>query len=619
MGNGINVCNVPLGSQGYVTSFLTSKAEVVASNIRRISKELANYANEAWCLLFYSSAAQWQYWIAHAYPCDTRGPSTIVDEALIQAATAATGVDFAGSEISRKRLRLPARLRGAGLRSLVETTNAAFIGSVNQALPRFLDHVDSAGERVAGFFPSLSSWFGAGSFDAHREDQRYARYLLSGLAGARELETAWNAMRTEAGNARISDADCVLKHEAEGARGSQRELTFTVEGRRYEQLEIDISALPLTEEASTYLRVAWSSCDKNSAIWVTGIPTQHYRAGTAEFREICATYFGMPSPIASAHAGQGIFGKNGRPRGTCDQFGLKLSSLQLDNRWNDGHDEVKFAIARGLEILGVGVEAEAHNIFTSCVPPHARAAAGRFMRGQRPDGGRGVRQGLIPDLKINLSKLVDGAASTEALGEVKMVHCGRTGNNPVGGSTYPTRGGGNVLLGRCRAVQQRAARIQLERNADARKIDEKFCGTAQGAEGPVLQRLRSFGPIVDLVVGHFGEWSKGIERLLAAAVDDAAPRMSALLDARTIRDSKGRCAWLFRREVAWAALNVNAKLRLERAGFVGWDAHTANSRRAERERRDESRRATCAWASAAFDRAREGPFAQGRFPFPRAR
>ena len=95
----------------------------------------------------------------------------------------------------------------------------------------------------------------------------------------------------------------------------------------------------------------------------------------------------------------------------------------------------------------------------------------------------------------------------------------------------------------------------------------------------MLQRLRSFGAIVGLVVGHWGEWNDGLERLLSAAADDAAPRMRALFGARTTRDSKGRCAWLFRREVAWAGLNANAALKLERAEFVGWDARTANERR----------------------------------------
>ena len=31
---------------------------------------------------------------------------------------------------------------------------------------------------------------------------------------------------------------------------------------------------------------------------------------------------------------------------------------------------------------------------------------------------------------------------------------------------------------------------------------------------------------------------------------------------RSERDSRGRCAWLFRREVAWAVLNANEKPKL---------------------------------------------------------
>ena len=88
-----------------------------------------------------------------------------------------------------------------------------------------------------------------------------------------------------------------------------------------------------------------------------------------------------------------------------------------------------------------------------------------------------------------------------------------------------------------------------------------------------------------------------------AAADNAAPRMRALFGARSKRDSKGRCAWLFRREVAWAGLNANAALKVERAGFVGWDARTAGDRRAEQARREQARRAACEWASAGYDHA----------------
>ena len=126
--------------------------------------------------------------------------------------------------------------------------------------------------------------------------------------------------------------------------------------------------------------------------------------------------------------------------------------------------------------------------------------------------------------------------------------------------------------------------------------------------------MRSYGPIVGAVVGHFGEWNDGLERLCAEASKDrdAAPRMCALFGARTARASQGYCARLFRSEVAWASLNANAKLRLERAEFVGWDARTAGANRAQQAKADYAQRERCAWAAAA------GASRQGRCSGERA-
>ena len=279
-------------------------------------------------------------------------------------------------------------------------------------------------------------------------------------------------------------------------------------------------------------------------------------------------------------------------------------STKLDDRWTRAHDEVKDAIAHSLDHLNVNYMCEVLGLFSPVIPPVEQAAARRYMRG---------RQGLVPDFKVALPKLVDGAAARDALAELKLVRCGSTIAAPVGGSTYLTAGQNGVFAGRQRAVEWRASKIQNEREHDARTVDSKFCDTQDGDDGPVLLRLRSFGPIVGLVVGHFGEWSGGLHRLVSAAADDAAPRMRALFGARTDRDSRGRCAWYFRREVAWAGLNANARLKLERAEFVGWDARSAAARRAGRAGSSYARRERCAWASAAFDVPR-GEASAGFFP-----
>ena len=77
-----------------------------------------------------------------------------------------------------------------------------------------------------------------------------------------------------------------------------------------------------------------------------------------------------------------------------------------------------------------------------------QAAARRFMR-----GGAAGRQGLVPDFKVALPALVDGAAARDALAELKLVRCGSTNAAPVGGSTYPVSGPHDVFAGRQCAVE----------------------------------------------------------------------------------------------------------------------------------------------------------------------
>ena len=246
------MCNIPVGNEAYVQTFLAEKASVVASSVKKIAFELHDYANEAWCLLYYSSSHQFDYWVTHAYPRDSLGPAAVVDAALLDAAKDATGVGFDDgrsgvSEVWLRRLRLPARRRGGGVRAHVDTAAASFVGSVNHAFPRFVDHADEAGAHVAGLLPSLSGVLGVGSFDAGGEGTRYAPYLASGLPGAATLKSAWDGLRAEVGDV---DEGRPLFHAADGANGTQRMLTGAVEARRFASLDADIAALPRGDRAA---------------------------------------------------------------------------------------------------------------------------------------------------------------------------------------------------------------------------------------------------------------------------------------------------------------------------------------------------------------------------------
>jgi hypothetical protein len=57
------------------------------------------------------------------------------------------------------------------------------------------------------------------------------------------------------------------------------------------------------------------------------------------------------------------------------------------------------------------------------------------------------------------------------------------------------------------AVNSRAGLLQADREMNAGIIDTKFGQTPTGQQGTVLQRLRSYGEILGLVVGNFSDWS----------------------------------------------------------------------------------------------------------------
>ena len=132
-----------------------------------------------------------------------------------------------------------------------------------------------------------------------------------------------------------------------------------------------------------------------------------------------------------------------------------------------------------------------------------------------------------------------------------------------------------------RWVQRRASALQKEYEDKARKCDTEYGNTPAGTDGPVLQRLQSYGHVLDLVVGHFGEWSTGIKRLVTAAAEQARPRARALFGVRAVKSQKALLLSHATRKIAWAALNAAAKLRLDRSECVGPTAVSAMRRRKE--------------------------------------
>ncbi len=92
----------------------------------------------------------------------------IVDAAILEVAHAATRIWFDAERVAKDRLRLPARLKGGGIRSMEDIQRPAFLGALLDVLPRCIDIVGSNGEKYEGIYSKLlSGTIGEGAYDVN--------------------------------------------------------------------------------------------------------------------------------------------------------------------------------------------------------------------------------------------------------------------------------------------------------------------------------------------------------------------------------------------------------------------------------------------------------------------
>jgi hypothetical protein len=225
--------------------------------------------------------------------------------------------------------------------------------------------------------------------------------------------------------------------------------------------------------------------------------------------------------------------------------------------WRTAHDTIKNAICSVLADFHVDFTCEVFSIFASCIPA-----------GERREMLNGVtqqtRNGLVPDFRIgDISDDFNGdgapVAGTQRLAELKRINFSET--------RYPLsvhRDGGRQI-----AVNKRAKALQREYEDKVTKVDNRYGTTPAGQNGPCCDRLMTYGSIIGLVVGHFGEWSSDLNKLVHAAARVAVPRVGHLYSTLGAERAKSVLMSKARREIAWAGLNANARLLLDRAEWVG--------------------------------------------------
>ena len=194
----------------------------------------------------------------------------------------------------------------------------------------------------------------------------------------------------------------------------------------------------------------------------------------------------------------------------CDPFGFALCAAPLPgNGWAKHHDDIKHTMVALAKEAGLSVQQEVTTLFLAGLS----ASAARRL----PEEFFSAQRGYVPDILI---RLMDTSARpprhVDRLFDVKTLHVRQ---NPEADVAYTN----NIN------VEQRALAVHTLIERQIRQADHDYLGTptcpSSGAlmDGPLTQRLNSFGRVSGLVFGAAGEVSSDVGRLVDAISMAADP------------------------------------------------------------------------------------------------
>ena len=126
---GLLVAGVPLGSDEYVEHVLGEVVGGIESYIDYTVTELRACRHSTWTSLYYSAQSRFDYMLRHVPPVATRPFARRLDAALLAAAESLGYVGVLGDSVTARRFRLPARMRGCGVRRRWSMAPACYAAS----------------------------------------------------------------------------------------------------------------------------------------------------------------------------------------------------------------------------------------------------------------------------------------------------------------------------------------------------------------------------------------------------------------------------------------------------------------------------------------------------------
>ena len=129
-----------------------------------------------------------------------------------------------------------------------------------------------------------------------------------------------------------------------------------------------------------------------------------------------------------------------------------------------------------------------------------------------------------------------------------------------------------------KAVNLRAKTIQGEYKRKAKAMDVEL-GVGHEEQGPTVQRLNQFPPVLDLVFGAYSEASNGVWELMDKMIDSRLKMLGLARGSPAVANEVSIITSQLRRRLSSAVMKANINCLLERMCQVGEGVAQAGRRR----------------------------------------
>ena len=136
-----------------------------------------------------------------------------------------------------------------------------------------------------------------------------------------------------------------------------------------------------------------------------------------------------------------------------------------------------------------------------------------------------------------------------------------------------------MAASRDKAADRRARALPAEYRRKLSQIDAAYNGTRPGEVGPCVARLETFGELLELVVGAFGEVSSDMDRVISAMAESRVLFLSRESGKPVTDGWRSVVLGQYRRFFSVLFVKVQAACLSARIGHLGLQAREAAGRR----------------------------------------